>query len=301
MIVYPQISSLRLIVVPLIIALLTLGYYSYESHTSIKEYEAFIDEENNSVALELNDMINNYNELSVQNDSIMQQLDDSRFKISRILDSVYTIKPDLKLVLGYKKQLQILKEENKRILKIVEKLNTENTRLKQEVLYAEVQLENSQNKASKFSYRNSTLSNINSDLEIQLKEASKLKATNISIVAIKRQTEKRKVPTTSARRAKFMEVCFTIPENRFSSKGEKEFFIQIIDPDNNVVGDRGEVMIGNSRLIKSKTLIINYINEETKVCDLIKPSPNEPLIKGTYFVSLYSKDGLVDNTKITLK
>jgi len=285
MIVYPQVSSLRLIIVPLIIALLTLGYYSYQSHTSIKEYERFIEQENNSVASELNDMILNYNELSVYNDSIMQELDNSKFKISRILDSIYTIKPDLKLVAGYKKQLQVLKQE----------------RLKQEALLAEVKLEKSLNKTAKYSSRNSTLSNINTDLEKQLKEASKLKVANISVKAIKRQTDKRTITTTSARRAKRLDLCFTIPENKFATKGDQEFYIQIIDPENNVVGDKGEVIINGSKLIKSKTININYFKEELKVCHIIEPNKNEPFVKGIYHVSLYNKNGFVNNTTITLK
>jgi len=301
MIIYPQISSLRLIIVPLTIALLTLGYYSYESHSSIKEYENFIEEENNFVAVELNEMINNYNELSVQNDSIMQQLDDSRFKISRILDSVYSVKPDLKLVAGYKKQLKVLKEENKRILDLVYNLNAENQRLKQEALLVEAQLENSNSRIAKFTYKNSTLSSINSGLEGQIKEASILKVTDLSAVAIRRQTSKRKIPTTSARRAKFMSVCFTIPANKFAPKGMQEFYVQIIDPDNNVLGDRGEVTIAGSRLIKSKTLTVNYSNTELEICDLIIPNKDESFTKGLYYVSLYSKNGLIDHTKLTLK
>lgn len=308
MIVYPQISNLRLVVVPLVVALLILGLYSFSSYRSIQEYQNFLEQENESVAGELNDMIYHLNELNIDNDSILSELQSSKIKMSRILDSIYSIEPDVDLVSSYKKQLYVLKLENKRILALVEDLNAENKALKERALVvaeermevAELLEESKTNLASSDS-RYSTLSKANSRLEAKLVEASKIKARDIFVEAVKRETSNRIVSTKKAKKTRKINVCFTLSENKFAKSGEQILYLQLIDPNNNVIGDREVVKVGDSKLVNSKILKTNYLNKELKVCDFIEPNAGEFFVKGEYYVSLFSADGLIQNTKIVLK
>ena len=59
----------------------------------------------------------------------------------------------------------------------------------------------------------------------------------------------KKVETKKASNADSFEVCFVIAENPIAEKGNKNLFIQIVGPDNNVVNDKGAVVFGESSLI----------------------------------------------------
>ena len=314
MIIYPQINNLRIIIVPFVAVLSILGYYSFKSHNSIKEYEHFLEEENKMVATELFDMVFAYHDIEVENENVLNQLTASKEKISRVLDSVQSLTPSTQLLIGYRQQLRILKEENKRILKLVEELNAENEFLKVQADYVSQELEYSKKRITKFENNNSRLSRRNVGLKEELEDISKLKAklkdaatpviNSISVDAVKRiKSDDVIVLTTRARRTKKLNVCFTIQENKIAEKGKQDYYIQIIDPSNNVVGDRGSVSIdGKSTLIYSKKVTVEYNNKAINVCEFLEPSDSEKFEKGNYFVSIFNNQGIiVEETFLALR
>ncbi|WP_299884197.1 hypothetical protein [uncultured Lacinutrix sp.] len=313
MIIYPQINNLRIIVIPFVVVLSVLSYYSYKSYHSIQEYETFLVQENKNVATELFDMIFAYHDIEVENEGLLNRLAASKNRISKVLDSVQTYEPSTQLILSYRKQLRELKEENKRILELVEELNEENEFLKVQADYVGQELEHSKERVTKFEKKNSQLSKKNIGLKAKLEDVSKLKEklkdaskpiiSSISINAVKRiKSDNIIVETKKAKRTKKIHACFTIQENKVAAKGVQNYYIQIIDPSNNVVGDRGTVSIdGVSTLIYSKMVTVQYDNKALNVCEFIEPSSGEKFEKGHYFVSIFNNYGIVEETFFLLK
>ncbi|QXP60895.1 hypothetical protein [Olleya sp. HaHaR_3_96] len=302
MIVRSQVYSLRLVIVALSTLLCALGYYSYTNYTSLNEYHEFLLNENASVEAELNQMVMNYDMLEVDNRDLQARLDDSKIRISRILDSVKYLKPDVYLVSHYKKQLEILKDENNKIYLLVEQLNAENVFLKEEAIRVNTELDQTIYVSKSLKTENSTLSRINDKFKRQINKAKALSVKNVLTEGVRRVTNSGRIKSTvSARRARKINVCFTIPENKFAAKGKKELYIQILDPSNNVVGDRGVINVGEQSLIFSEQLVVDYDNVSLQECVFIEPLPGEPFQKGVYFVSIYNKNTLIGKTSMELK
>ena len=51
------------------------------------------------------------------------------------------------------------------------------------------------------------------------------------------------VETKKANKAQTIEVCFTLAENALTEKGDKELYIQIVNPKNNVVANKGFIVL----------------------------------------------------------
>ena len=46
----------------------------------------------------------------------------------------------------------------------------------------------------------------------------------------------KQIPTERARRSDKIKVCFTVAKNKLTEAGDKELYVQVIDPKNNVLG-----------------------------------------------------------------
>ena len=81
----------------------------------------------------------------------------------------------------------------------------------------------------------------------------------------------------------------------------KEFYIQILNPDNNVVSDQGNTVFDNKSLIYTKKIKVNYQKEDLNVSTFIETTKEEPIKNGVYFVNVFNNQNRVATTSITLK
>jgi hypothetical protein len=99
-----------------------------------------------------------------------------------------------------------------------------------------------------------------------------------------------------------MDVCVFLNENPLTEKGDKEVYIQIVSPDNNIVADKGEVFFNNTSLIYSKKEIINFNNKDLNICTTVATYKDDrPLKKGTYFINVFHKNRKLGSTTVLLK
>lgn len=302
MIIKSQIYNLRLVIVALSTLMCALGYYAYNNYSSLNQYHEFLIDENAMVESELSQMVASYDSLRFDNRDLQTKLDNSRIRIARILDSVKFLKPDVYLVSHYKKQLQVLKNENNSILALVEKLNAENEVLKQEAIRVGAELDQTISFSKHLENKNSTLSIINSKYQEKINKAKVLSVSNIIAQGVRRVTNSGDIKsTTTARRAKRLSVCFINSDNKFTAKGKKELYLQIVDPQNNVVGDQGVFNTETSSLIYSKKIMVDYKNKNLEQCLFVQPSADQTLQKGDYYITVYHKSRLIGKTTMTLK
>jgi hypothetical protein len=140
----------------------------------------------------------------------------------------------------------------------------------------------------------------NEKLAIIIKEITALSVNNIEATALITSRLNDDIITEKASKANNLEVCFTIEENMFSPKGHKDIYVQIIDPNNNVVSDRGAVQFGDTYLIYSGKTSVNYRNTNLDVCTKINVNSKEPLVKGDYTISVFHDNEILGTSKIIL-
>lgn len=98
-----------------------------------------------------------------------------------------------------------------------------------------------------------------------------------------------------------IKVCFTLLENKAAIKGNKDIYIQIVNPNNKVVSKNGEFVETGDRLLhySAKTNVF-YDNEEMDVCVFVDPNRDD-MKKGDYEINIFSGITLIGNTVFSLK
>ena len=98
-----------------------------------------------------------------------------------------------------------------------------------------------------------------------------------------------------------IKVCFTLLENKAALKGNKDLYIQIVNPNNKIVSKNGEFVKTEDKLLhfSAKTNIF-YDNDELDVCVFVDPNRND-MLRGDYEINIFSGINLIGNTIFTLK
>lgn len=293
MIVNPQVFNYRLIIGSLIVAFAVLAVFSFTNYESAREHQQFVEHEKKLVESELSQMINRYDDLASTNENLESQVNLTKATTKNVLDSLRLLKSDISVITRFKEQLLILKNKNKQLFESFDSLNDANIKLERDNILANNQLKIQQD-------ANVSLFKENKSLNKTIEKGSKLTANSFEAKAF--QNDKGTLtPTIKAHKAEIIEVCFTLAENALTTKGEKELYVQIVNPKNNVLADRGALVFGDSLLIYSSKININYNNQVIDVCTKITADPTDkPLTKGSYFVSVFYKDQKLGNTKIIL-
>lgn len=293
MIVNPQLFNYRLINGVLVIAIVVLGSISFSSYNTLKNQKAVAEQEFNLVQQELSQMIALYEEVGVENEERTLQLQQSKSRIYSLLDSLEAVKSDLPLITKFKQESMALRYRQNELITELDSKKREITDLVEEtnkaletIGFQKDQLE--------------LLTEENEKLAFMIKEITGLSANNIEGTALITSRSNDDIVTEIASKANNLEVCFTIEENTFSPKGNKDIYVQILDPYNNVVSDRGAVQFGNTYLVYSGKTSVNYRNTNLDVCTKINVNSEEPLVEGDYLITVFHDNEVLGTSKIIL-
>jgi len=293
MIVNPQFFNYRLIIGSLVIAIVILGSYSFSSYNTLKGHQEFLEQESKLVQNELTEMISFYDEVSIENEAINIQLVQSKSKIESILEELRQAKTDASLISKYRTQITSLKLEKNNLYVLVKTFKKENQSLKDTTQSYSNRLDNQKLYVKSLEEENTILSETLKKIELLSIIDVKAKAINtISPVSI--------VETDIASQADHLEICFTLSKNMFTPEGKKDLYVQILDPNNNIVADRGSIQFDDKSLVYSGKTIVYYLNENVNVCMKINVDSKESLSKGTYFAAVYHNDQQLGGTEIDL-
>lgn len=300
MIVFPQTYNYKLIIGSLIIALSVLGVFTFQNQNKLEEYNAYLAQEKSLIQNELSEMISRFDTLDIENEELSLQLEASKLKLEQALDSIKTLEVTANLLTHYKSKVQLLKEEKARILNLVNNLETQNKTLQTEVTQSKQQLSSIKVKANTLKETNVKLKKSNETLNKHIIKASQMQITMLDAKAVKRVSKNKVVTTDKAKRTNKLLVEFVIPKNDLITKGKKDIYIQIVNPNNNVVSNKDEAKFGKQSLIYSKKLDVNFNNKDLAVSTFIDADKNEPFKQGVYFVNVFNQDNRLASTSILL-
>ncbi|WP_417871953.1 hypothetical protein [Winogradskyella sp.] len=294
MIVNPQLFNYRLIISSLLVVLTVLGVYSFTNYKSMKSYEEFLKQEKVLIEKELSEIIVSYDELSQNYDLMSSQLQEAKLETKIALDSLRLLKSDLSIITKFKDQLSVLKTKSKVLLATLDSLNSANLKLQKEKRYAMNTIKNN-------NLTINALEETNDSLNETIDNAAILRANNVSVEAFKINNSKKK-SSLRAKRVNAMDVCISLTENPLTEKGNKEIYIQIVSPNNNIIAGKGEVFFADNSLIYSKKEIVNFDNKNLNICTTVATyKEDRPLVKGTYFVNVFHENRKLGSTSIELK
>lgn len=287
-------SKLKAII--LVLSLLLLGSlgYMFKMSTDSKKMQTEMSNETTAkeeALMELAQLKTTYDAAIAENTSLSEELVAERDKVVKLMEEIKAVKGSPETIARYKRQIADLQSK-------MENLIRENDALKKMNEQLTTEIDSTKTILIEANEYNQVLIGQNEELSKTVEKASKLSVLNLKTGAYKVRNSGKEVETDKARRADILKVSFTIAENKVAKSGDKDYYVQIIDSKNNVLGEKKNAEFGDQSLVYSFITTVSYDNNTVNVSENLK---GESFEKGTYFVNIFDKGELVSKTSFTLR
>ena len=286
-------NKFKILIGILSLLLIALTIYTVTLYNENKDTAAGLEEQKADIEIELEELIANYDEIIQDNEIKDNDLIEARDRIEILLDSVKDTKANLTLIRRYKIEIGRLKKERILLFKKADSLIAANMLLKFERDSTNIVL-------------GKTIRVVDSVTEENLAMAEKIKAGSVVNVVDLRGTavivrkSGKIVDTKRSSRADKVRACFTLTPNPIAKKGDRLLYIQVINPKNNLLGEKSVIEFDSGTLNYSATINVFYENEELDVCILVDANEKD-LVKGRYIFNVFDGSTQVATSSLVLK
>jgi hypothetical protein len=197
------------------------------------------------------------------------------------------------LLKRYRAEIQTLKQERVVLFKRADSLARENITLQVQRDSTNVVLTDTYKVVDSMSLSNTMLSET-------VKMGALVKATNLKSEGVIVRSSGKIVETQRASRADKIRACFTLAPNDIAEAGDKVLYVQVINPENNILGHKANITNGDGLLTYSSTVKVFYEKDALDVCSLIN-AKEEDLVKGRYVINVFEGTRLLLTNTLELK
>ena len=277
----------------LVVLLVSLAGYTYTLIQQNKETLLFLEADKAEVQKELEAIVVSYNEILQDNKLKDKDLIAARDRIIVLLDSVKNYKANLSIITRYKAQVRGLKNERAQLFKRADSLLVVTQRLAIEkdsttaVLIKTIKVVDS-------------VTTANTQLFNSLEKGALIGISNLDATAIIVRKGGKIKETKRASRADKIRVCYTIAPNTLAQAGDRVLYVQVINPDNNIIGDKSNITFGQDLLTYSKSESVFYENQALDVCAIIGTT-GQDVLKGLYTINIFDAQRQIGSTTLMLK
>ncbi|MDI9311434.1 MAG: hypothetical protein QM535_14575 [Limnohabitans sp.] len=284
--------GLRGLVYVLLTALLSTVGFSYKIYEDAKRTKNLLM--NQKIAL-LKDLTQSKDSLEIiisENTSLKAELINERQKVVKLLNEISSNKNvNLQELLKYKQEVNNLKV-------IIATLTKERNDLKKNNDLLKLQRDSTILILTNVKKHSEELEEKNSDLNKTIKRSSVITIVNLKSIPFKQAKNGDLEKTDKARRVNLLQISFVVVGSKFCKPCNKEYYVQIIDSKNNIVGERKSKKFGAMELDYSYVAPVMFKNESMEVsADLAM----ENVEKGTYWVNIFDNGNLISKTNFELK
>ena len=277
----------------LVVLLVSLAGYTYTLIQQNKETVLFLEADKAEVQKELEALVVSYNEILQDNKLKDKDLIAARDRVIVLLDSVKDYKANLSIITRYKAQVRGLKNERVQLFKRADSLLVVTQRLAIEkdsttaVLIKTIKVVDS-------------VTTANTQLFNSLEKGALIGISNLDATAIIVRKGGKIKETKRASRADKIRVCYTIAPNTLAQAGDRVLYVQVINPDNNIIGDKSNITFGQDLLTYSKSESVFYENQALDVCAIVGTT-GQDVLKGLYTINIFDAQRQIGSTTLMLK
>jgi len=286
-------TALKILIGVLAVALIALTIYTIRFYNEEKENKAILQKEKAAIENELNELIVKYDEAIDENEIMDQNLVDARERINRLLDSVQDYEANLVLITRYRREISNLKAEKERLFRVVDSLSQQNQRMA-------MTIDSTQTELSEKTRLSDSLQTSNQSLANKVNKASQLKITGLRGEGVIVRNSGKLVENDRTGRIDQIRTCFTITANDLTEAGEKNLYVQVYNPENELVGDKIAVEHDGGVMVYSAQSTVYYENDELDVC-ILANTIKEKLLEGNYKVYVYNDATLIGTASFSLR
>lgn len=289
-----RLKWLFIVFIFIILSLVSSLFFQKEQMKKQMDIKIQFVEEKNQLRDELDDLIDEHDnlleeysglgdQLQVQDSIIKQQISDIRGLLRK--------ENDLKLA---REKIDRLKEIAKRYVANIDSLlvlNQKLTKQKDSVIRVNKDI----------NWKNYKLNKQNIELEKKVFEGSILEISDLNVKTFRYRKSGRLVETSSAKKTQILQVCFLVLQNTIAKKEIKNYYLQIIDPNSNVISSNDNIKYGidSTTFLFTKKDSLFYDNSEQSIC--LDWQRINVLQEGIYKVHLYVDERLSAKTAFRLK
>ncbi|WP_419211164.1 hypothetical protein ACNR9Q_10460 [Maribacter sp. X9] len=288
-------NGLKVLTALLGVVLLGTIIYTVSLYQDKKKTETVLSKEKELVVEDLNSLKSEYDKAILESNATNEELVSARDNIAKYIDSVKTMKADIGTLSRYRRQVGVLKAEREQLLRQVDSLTRSNTMIAMQRDSTYVELE-------KQTVFNDSLVVQNTNLAQVVEKGSALNLSKFNVDAVKERNSGKLVSTQRARATDKFKICFTVADNVIAQAGDREFYLEVLDPQGNVLGGSNSKTNENGASVTySKETSFYYENKALDVCDYIS-KPAGDFKDGNYMVNVYDDQlKLLGTSKFMLK
>lgn len=279
----------------IILALLLVGtlIYSFKMYQDSEATALLLKNEKIEVLKNLENMTSLYSEANADNEVANEKLIEAQTRLDSLMKELKTSKLTVSALLKYKRKYFEMESE-------MEVLLEENATLKFQNTLLETSLDSTQVQLSTQVASNTKLEAQNQRLSESVEAAKKLTVERLNAYGVIQRRSGKLVPTTRASRVDNLRICYSVPSNVLTASGDKNYLVQVIDPNLNVIGSNTPVQFEDTILKYSYVSAFTYDNELLDVCDFVSAEEGD-YEKGVYTVNVFDQQTLVASSTFTLK
>lgn len=279
----------------IILALLLVGtlIYSFKMYQDSEATALLLENEKIEVLKNLENMTSLYSEANADNEVANEKLIEAQTRLDLLMKELKTSKLTVSALLKYKRKYFEMESE-------MEVLLEENATLKFQNTLLETSLDSTQVQLSTQVASNTKLEAQNQRLSESVEAAKKLTVERLNAYGVIQRRSGKLVPTTRASRVDNLRICYSVPSNVLTASGDKNYLVQVIDPNLNVIGSNIPVQFEETILKYSYVSAFTYDNELLDVCDFVSAEEGD-YEKGVYTVNVFDQQTLVASSTFTLK
>ncbi len=289
-------KGLKILVVLLALLAAGMGGVGIMKYKDFKKTENALQEEKQQLMNDLNELKVNYDSLTSTNTQLQSEVADAKSKVEQLIAELEkTKKVDAALIKKYRRQVYFLRKQRDRLVQVVDSLKQAN-----QVLALQKDSLNTQ--LTETTAYNEKLTEENKNLADQLQKAKVLTATNIVGEGVKIKKSGKVVVTRRSRRAQQIRVCLTAVANPAVEAGTKTYYVQVVNPKGDVIGNRDVISVDSTDVITSASKEFDYEGQNTDICIFVVPqNKDDEIVKGEYLINVYYNNTKVGTGNMQLK
>lgn len=290
-------TTLKVIIGALILALLGLGAWTYSMQKESDTTVTSLTTEKDGIATELDALRAEYQTEINKGSELTEELIAARDRIDELRKQVSTLEPNVAALKNLRVELGKIKNEREVLRTRIAMLEQDNEMLVKKN-DSTTQVLSTELAAS--AEKSSQIENLSTNLASDREKAALLIPTNFSLKGMIIRSSGKEIENDKARRVDDLKVCFTLPTNAFAKTGTSSFYLQVINPENNVLGAKKTIQLGDESLTYSKIIQYNYKGTELDICELVGANEDN-IVKGNYRVNLWNGNKRVSSSELALR
>jgi hypothetical protein len=286
-------NGLKVILGIAVVLLLGTAFYTYNLYNDSENTQRQLTEEKALVLKDLNNMAQQYDAAIGDNEVANAKLVEAKGRIEGLMDSLKVSDNNVRSLWRYKKKFLALQDEMDNILAENDSLKVENSFLATSLDSTKVRLE------ERIVFNDSLLAQ-NTELANIVEDAAVLSTVGLKGFGVIVRRSGKLIPTERASRSDKVRVCYTVSKNKLVADSDKEFFVQVLDPNDNVLGLNDQIQFGENVLNYSLISKFNYESDNLDICDFVE-ARGDGFEKGRYIVNVFDQNNLVSTSQFELK